>query len=205
MALRDQSCETALLLCARARLCLFHGTAVKPEAALQMEDGAITAQLLLTSGSKPTNMLTAGLGPVSLKKRGVESAKQLRGLGFDALHLCDPVFAHQATLAFGADDVKCEFIVSPGDAVAIAGSEAMHIMHVTAFEMLEVCVGSPAEAAAVLKQLPSGSSLSGVPAVVLLDAGLRSHALVDNGYAISQIVKQCNASSKDLTKLGFSF
>lgn len=87
-----------------------------------------------------------------LKARGADEASNLRNLGFDALHLCDSVFANQAMLAYGADGVKKAFLVAPSDAVAVAGSSAMNILNVTPQELLETCAGAAHEADAVLPQ-----------------------------------------------------
>lgn len=192
-------------LSVKARLCLFHETGITAERALSLADEEITYDYLLKNGSKAVNILTAGLGPMDLKRRGAETAESLRKAGFDAVSLCDKAFANQASLAYGADSVKCAFIVSPQDAVSVAGSEAMHILDVDVRNLLEVCAGAPLQAACVLKQLPRGCSLKGVPANTLLDSGLRHQALVNLGYSVSQVVSQCNASAQQLAKLGFTF
>ena len=202
MTTREPSDHT---LQARARLCIFHGTVVTAEQALGMSDEEITSTFLLEHGAKPTNLLTAGVGPVELKKRGAATARVLRDFGFDALSLCDPLFAHQASLAYGADEVKAAFVVAPVDAVAVAGSEAQHILKISVAEMLAACAGAPTEALAVLKQLPEGISLEGVPVETLLDAGLRQQSLRSCGYTLNHLVAQCGAKSKDLFKLGFTF
>lgn len=189
----------------KARLCLFHETGITAEKALSLADDEITFSFLIESGSKSTNILTAGLGPMELKTRGAQTAGSLRKMGFDAVSLCDKVFANQASLAYGAVEVKKAFIVSPQDAVSVAGSEAVHILDIGVQTLLEVCAGAPLQALCVLQQLPRGCSLQGVLADTLLDTGLRQKALNSLGYSISQVVSQCNANSKHLAKLGFHF
>ena len=202
MAVRSDP-ESALGV--KARLCLFHETGVTAEKALSLADEEITYDYLLQNGSNAVNILTAGLGPMDLKGRGADTAESLRKVGFDAVSLCDKAFANQASLAYGADSVKSAFIVSPQDAVSVAGSEAMHILDIGVESLLQVCAGAPLQAACVLKQLPRGCSLKGVPANTLLDAGLRRQALMTLGYSVSQVVSQCSANSTQLAKLGFTF
>lgn len=197
--------EPKVQLSVKARLCLFHETGVTAEQALSLPDEEITYDYLLRSGSKAVNILTAGLGPMDLKRRGAETAESLRKAGFDAVSLCDKTFANQALLAYGADSVKSAFIVSPQDAVSVASSEAMFILDVGVQSLLEVCAGAPVQAACVLNQLPRGCSLKGVPAKTLLDSGLRRQALIALGYSVSQVVSQCNANAQQLAKLGFKF
>lgn len=192
-------------LSVKARLCLFHHTAITAEHALSLADDEITFDLLLRNGSNAVNVSAAGLGPMELKARGASTAESLRRVGFDAVSLCDAAFANQALLAYGADSVKRAFVVSPQDAVAVAGSEAVRILDVDVQQLLEACAGAPLHAACVLKQLPRGCSLAGVPANTLLDAGLRQQTLLALGYSISQLVAQCRASSAQLAKLGFQF
>lgn len=187
----------------RARLCLFHGTSLSAERALSLPDAEITFELLLHNGATADNVLAAGLGPVHLKARGAATAEDLRKLGLDAVSLRDTSVAHQALLAYGAESVRRAFVISPQDAVAVAGSDAVHVLRIDAHELLAACAGAPAQAVCVLAQLPRGCSLQGVPATALLDAGLRRQALVALGYSISQIVSQCGATGTQLAKLGF--
>lgn len=192
-------------LTTKARLCLFYNTGVPAETALSLHDDEITFDYLLQNGSKALNILTAGLGPMDMKRRGAATAESLRKVGFDAVSLSDRAFANQALLAYGADNVKRAFVVSPQDAVSVAGSEAVHVLSIGVQELLEACAGAPLQAACVLKQLPHGCSLDGVSVVTLLDSGLRHQALASLGYSISQIVSQCGATGPQLAQLGFKF
>lgn len=192
-------------LTTKARLCLFYDTGVAAETALSLDDEEITFDYLLRNGAKALNILAAGLGPMDMKKRGAATAESLRKVGFDAVSLRDKAFANQALLAYGAENVKRAFVVSPQDAVSVAGSEAVHILSIGVQELLEACAGAPVEAACVLKQLPHGCSLDGVSVAALLDSGLRHRTLVTLGYSISQIVSQCKATGPQLAQLGFKF
>ena len=187
----------------RARVALFDGTQLSASKFAILEEGEISYDFLLRNGVKAANLLAAGFGPSWLKARGATSAHVLRLLEFDALHLCDADFCNDASLAFGADGVVDAFLSSAADAVSLAGSEAMHILNVSPVQLLQRCAGFPGEAVAVLKQLPVGISLIGVPAVVLLDAGLRVDTLRSAGYGLASIVSQIGPTGGELSKLGF--
>eukprot|EP00966_Prymnesium_polylepis_P049055 1135242-Prymnesium_polylepis.1 len=135
MSMRPQLSEEMLSI--RQRLALFHGTSVTAETALQFSDAEINAELLRKGGVTMNNMTAAGVGPLLLKRMGVESASELSDMGFDALHLSDTQFATEATSAYGAADVGEAFLRSASDAVAIAGSDAMDILGVSVQQLLE--------------------------------------------------------------------
>ena len=188
----------------RARLALFHDSSVNAETACSIEEQEITYDLMMRSGVKALNLQTAGIGPTRLKTMGVESAMQMRQLGFDALHLCDADFANEATMAFGSEAVRSAFLASAADAVALAGSEAMHILNVTVLELLTVCAGYPGEAKAVLQQLPQGNALHDISCSVVLDAGLRHDSLRQCGYGMAGVIQQISPTGPELVKLGFT-
>lgn len=169
-----------------------------------MDDESIDYETMLKSGVKATNLQVAGIGPMSLHKRGFNDPDKLRSFGFDAGHLCDPSWCNEACMAYGREALMQTFVVTAGDAVAIAGSEAVLLLNITTSELLERCSGFPGEAFAVLQQLPRGISLRGVLPRVLLDAGLRVNALKACDYGLRSIIEQTGADARDLTKLGFS-
>ncbi len=190
-------------LAIRARLAIAHNTALNTETVLTMRDEEFNFRLFLSNGVKATNLLVAGLGPAALSQRGVETAMQLRQLGFDALQLCDPNVCNEASTIFGSLELKDAFMQTAADAVAIAGSESQHILDVSVTELLAMCAGYPGEACAVLQQVPSGVSLRGVPARVLLDAGLRADTLKMLGYGFAAVVDQTAPTGTELHKLGY--
>lgn len=197
-AVRGETLDT------RARLTLFHGSSVGAEDALSMDNAEINYDALMRSGVRANNLITAGQGPTALLARGVATANQLRLLGLDSLHLCDADFCHEACMAYGAESIASAFLVSAVDAVNLAGMEAMHILAIDVKRLLECCVGYPGEAEEVLKQLPHGAALHGVPCVTVLDAGLRAASLMRCGYGLSSVVVQLGATGVDLSKLGYS-
>jgi hypothetical protein len=192
------------VLTIRSRLALFDNTSVSAETACTMEETELTYDYMMRNGVKAVNLLVAGVGPTQLKARGVQRAMLLRQLGFDALHLCDPDFCHEASMAFGSGPVKDAFLASAADAVALAGSEAMHILNVTTLELMRVCAGFPGEAIAVLQQLPQGNALHGISCAVVLDAGLRADTLKRVGYGMAGVIEQLAPTGVELGKLGYT-
>ena len=188
----------------RARLTLFHGSSVGAEEALGMDNAEISYDAIMRSGVRANNLITSGQGPTSLRARGALQASQLRLLGLDSLHLCDADFCHEASMAYGAEAIASAFLVSAVDAVNLAGMEAMHILAIDVRRLLECCVGFPGEAEEVLKQLPHGAALYGVPCITVLDTGLRAASLMRCGYGLSAAVSQLGATGVDLAKLGYA-
>lgn len=194
--------EAATGLSGRAKLTLFHGSGLPADQVLSMTDESISFDILIKHGIKALNIGTAGLKPMELHRMGATDASHLRRLGFDALHLVDPVFCTEANAAYGAKALLEVFLVSPQDAVSIAGSEAMATLGVTAEKLLETCAGAPQEAAAVLQQCIGPACLDGVSANTLLSTGLRAPQLKTLGFSM-QHVSKCG-SRGEISKLGFT-
>ena len=192
-------------LSTKQMLCLFYGSKLSAEEALALDSSEVTLDMLIDKCVKASNIHAAGIGPTKLKHMGVASADQLRALGFDTLYLADPKFASEANASFGSEEVKRFYLQSASDAVALAGTDAMQLINVSTLELLSACAGASTEAYAVLQQLPAGVSLSGVPASVILDTGLRKKSLASLGYSLTNLVQQTGPSSAELSKLGFSF
>ena len=188
----------------KQRLALAAGTSVPLELAATMDDEAFNFVFLQANGIRARNLNVAKVTPPMLKARGVSTARDLRMLDFDALHLNDAGFCAGCVAAYGADDVVREFLITPADAVATAGSPAMHQLGLDVGTLLVLCAGAPTEAAAVLVQsLPRGGALKGVAPVTLLDTGLRAHGLRELGYGPESVTEQTRCSVVDLEKLGF--
>ena len=192
-------------LCARQRLALFRD-AIAPEKALEILESEINIDLIKQHGVAAPNIRSAKLTVLDLKSIGVSSALGLRELEFDSLDLCNPAFCSSAIAAFGAKDITRSFLIDAGDAVALAGSVAIHSLQLTTQKLLESCAGCPEQAKAVLQQThPHGGALSGVSPVVLLDTGLRAATLCELGYFMNNIITQTQASHEQTRKLGFRF
>ena len=107
-------------------------------------------------------------------------------------------------MAFGSDCIKDAFLASAMDAVALAGSEAMHILKVHPTDLLRQCAGYPGEAMAVLQQLPQGNALHEVSCGTVLDAGLRADTLKRCGYGMAAVIQQLAPTGVELSKLGYT-
>lgn len=190
-------------LTARQKLTLFYNSSVSASEALAMEDEDFSFDLLIRNGVKPVNFRTAGVKATTLKRLGVQDASQLRRLGFDALHLVDEEWCADASAAYGAAHLISAFLVSPQDAVALAGTEAVKTLNVSVEMLLEACAGAPTEAASVIKQANSPNPLKEVSANTLLDTGLRAQQLKQLGYGLLCLNELRGVSSEVVRKLGF--
>jgi hypothetical protein len=203
MATRPMHNET-LQLTNKQIICIFHDSSMSLEEVLSINQEDITYKLLTDKGVKALNLSVAKIGPSKLKKMGMQNAAQLRAFGFDTLYLSDSRFTSEAIHCFGSRDVKMTYVQSASDAVAISGTDSMHLLGINVTELLMCCAGAPLECRAVLEQIPGGSALQGVPCSVILDTGIRSRALMELGYSLTAVVKQTGATVSDLFKLGFS-
>lgn len=190
-------------LSARQKLTLFHGTGVTASEALSLDDENVTFDLMIRNGVKPTNIIAAGLRVTTLKRHGVTEASQLRRLGFDALHLVDEQWCADASAAYGASNVISAFLVSPNDAIALSGSQAVKTLNITVDALLESCAGAPLEAVSVLKQVTDTHPLKGVRPSVLLDTGMRSQQLKQLGYGVMTLKDLDGMTTEHIRKLGF--
>ena len=190
-------------LSSRQRFALFHNV-IAPASASAIPDADIDAVLLRAHHVPASNLRAARITALDLKRRGIGCAIELRELGFDALDLTNAAFCSSCVSAFGAEAVRRAFLLEAGDAVALAGSVATFQLDLSAKRLLESCAGVPAAAKAVLQQLePRGGALQGVPARILLDAGLRAKVLVELGYHAQAVMEQTGANGEDIVKLGF--
>jgi hypothetical protein len=175
-----------------------------PENVLSMDPAELNMQFFKENGIPGTNLRLAGLMPRELKTLGATDATELRTLGYDALDLSESAFCSSCIAAFGSENVTSAFLLCPGDAVAIAGSTAVIQLGITVSRLLEACSGAPVQAKAVLQQVePRGGALTGVPAWVLLDSGIRAKALCSVGYHSNAILSQTGCTQTEITQLGF--
>lgn len=188
----------------RQRLTLFNATALNAEQALALNEDEITYDFLLKNGVKALNISCAGIRPLAMKKFGVTEAQQLRRLGFDALHLVDPVFCNEANAAYGAAEVIAAFLNTAHDAVALAGSEAVTTLNLTTEQLLSACAGAPTEAITVIEQSKEQAVFRGVAARTILDTGLRAPQLKQLGYNLASFHELAGMGAAELSKLGFT-
>ncbi len=198
------SMHDAGILTLKQRIALVAGTGVELSNAAQMPDENFTLSFFLSNGIRCKNLSVAKMTPQMLKARGANTARDLRMLEYDALHLTDAGFCAGCLAAYGAEEILTEFLIAPADAVALAGSPAVHQLGLDVGTLLVVCAGAAVEAAAVLSQsLPRGSCLVGVAPLTLLDTGLRAQTLRDLGYSADAVMAQTRCSPLELKKLGF--
>lgn len=190
-------------LSCRQKLTIFHGSGLSAEKVLGTNDDDVNLDLMLKNGVKALHLSTAGVRPLELKKRGMTTAALMRRLGYDALHLVDPVTCSEACAAFGAEEVVSAFLATPADSVALAGSEAVSTLGITVEQLLGACAGAPTEAVSVLQQVCAESPLRGVAASTLLDTGLRAPQLKQLGYGLTSVRELRGLTGPDLVKLGY--
>lgn len=187
----------------KQRLTLFSGTAVNAETIVSKPIEELNFEFFIGNGVRALNISTAGIRPLALRGFGVDNAQKLKQLGFDSLHLVDPVFAEEACAAYGADDVVKTFLCTAHDAVALAGSEAIGLLGIRMQQLLELCVGLPTEANAVLQQTDSKLPLSGVTGTTLLDTGLRAAQFQALGIEVDHVRSLPFEKTSDFSKFGF--
>jgi len=191
-------------LSVRQRLSLVVGTGISAETAIDMDDAKIDYEFLLSNGVRAPLLKAAKIMPVQLKARGATSPSHFKALEFSTLDLVDAAFCASCVAAYGANDLLDEFLTTPQDAVALAGSPAVDQLGLDVGTLLVLCCGAPDMAAEVLLQMqPRGACLAGVAPETLLDTGLRAKRLNELGFNAEALSRQTQASIVDLDKLGF--
>ena len=82
---------------------------------------------------------------------GLESCRQLRQMGFDALDLVCHDSCRDLMRMFSIPDIYIHFIECAGDAVCLAATRSGEMLGLTIERALKLCTGKPVEAAAVLE------------------------------------------------------
>lgn len=204
MSVVRSEAATASVLTPRQRALIVAGTCTTVEAAVAMRDEDFHLDFFLSTGIGSRNLRAAKLTPVMLHQRGVTTPRQLRQLGYDALDLADGQFCSNCVAVYGAVGMLNEFLLTPADAVSLAGSPAVRQLGLDVGTLLVMCAGAPSEAEAVIAQTPPrGGALTGVAAATLLDTGLRGGALTRLGYPASVVCSQTLATASELEALGF--
>ena len=188
----------------RQRLSLVIGTGLSAQTMTEMNDENIDYQFLLSNGIRAPLLKAAKFTPLQLKARGVATANHFKSLEFSTLDLVDASFCGQCLAAYGADELLADFLTTPQEAVALAGSPAMGQLGVDIGTLLVLCAGCPGMACGVIEQShPRGGCLLGVAPETLLDTGLRSKTLTELGFTAQSLSIQTAASLHELKKLGF--
>jgi len=200
----SQFAHGALPLTTRQRLALVIGGKLTAQEALSAKDEDVNYEFFVKHAMTSETLTSVGIGPTQLKQRGATHPSQLRTLGFGTLDLCDAAFCADAVAAFGADELVAEFLVTPSDALVLAGSSAVEQLGLDVGTLLCVCEADFDFAFQVLLQSkPRGKCLVGVAPLTLLESGLRKSQLVALGYNKASVAEQTRASEEELTELGF--
>ena len=188
----------------RQRLALVVGTGVAAEAVVAMADDEFDFDFFLANGVRAPLLKAAKITPAQLKDRGVRTVAQFRALEYGVLDLVDGAFCAACVAAYGADELLGEFLLTPNDAVVLAGSPAVHALGLDLGVLLVLCAGAPEMAAEVVAQTPPrGACLVGVAPDTLLDTGLRAGKLRELGFTPQALAEQTRASVLHLSKFGF--
>ena len=191
-------------LSTRQRLALVVGGALTPQEVLSAEDAALDFAYFVKHKITSEALASVEIGPLQLKQRGATKPAQLRELGYETLDLCDSAFCAEAVAAFGADAIVEEFLITPNDALVLAGTSAVEQLGLDVGTLLCMCEGDYGLAYQVLLQCkPRGQCLTGVAPLTLLESGLRKTQLISLGYVRASIAEQTRASEDELTELGF--
>lgn len=192
------------LLTTRQRMALIINTSLTASDIASMEDSEINFKFFMDHGIRGPLLRAARITPVQLKARGVETARDFHALDFNALDLTDGGFCAASVSAFGADELLQEFLVTPNDAVALAGTPAVDQLGLDVGVLLVLCAGAPEMAKEVISQtLPRGACLHGVAPETLLDTGLQAGTLKTLGFNPATLREQTRCSFDHLTQLGF--
>jgi len=191
-------------LTTRQRLALVINGTVNAKDVMSTDDRDFDYAFFVKHKVASTTLTSVGIGPSQLKQRGAAQPAQLRALGFETLDLCDAAFCADAVAAFGADEVVAEFLVTPNDALLLAGTSAVEQLGLDVGTLLCVCDTDFALAYQVLLECkPRGQCLVGVAPVTLVESGLRKSQLVALGYTRTTVARQTRASEEELAELGF--
>ena len=191
-------------LTTRQRLALVVGGALTPQEVLSAEDAALDFAYFVKHKITSEALASVEIGPLQLKQRGATKPAQLRELGYETLDLCDSAFCAEAVAAFGADAIVEEFLITPNDALMLAGTSAVEQLGLDVGTLLCMCDGDFGLAYQVLLACkPRGQCLTGVAPLTLLESGLRKTQLISLGYVRASIAEQTRASEDELTELGF--
>ena len=188
----------------RQRLALVIGTPLTAETALSRADNEFDYEFFLANNIRAPLLKAAKISPMQLKARGVKTAREFHALEFDTLDLVDGCFCAESISAYGADELLAEFLVTPSDAVVLAGTSAVHQLGVDVATLLVLCGGDHGPAYEVLAQtVPRSTALVGVAPVTLIETGLRAPQLILLGFSRELVEKQIRATALELQQLGF--
>ena len=197
-----------MVLSFRQRLILFHhcDDLLFAEVAL-WDDDSIDFDCFLKHNVKAKHLLCAEVHINELFKRGVDSIQNLKKLGFDSLHLTCNSFCSSCLEVYGTDATRNGFILTPMDAVAVAGQSATAMLGLTTRQLLELTIGFPQCASAVLQQqvglMGVREALRGLDVPLMLDCGLRANTFTKCHVTAFHLKEACGCTVGDFERLGY--
>ena len=191
----------------RQRIALYHGTKMQVGEACTLSNAAINYDSMYNMRCNPEAILAAGITPLFLAKRGVDTASRLRSLGFDAIHFRNEVFCRQAIAQIPVNELRSQFIQTAGDAVSIADTPAQRLLSMQTADLLRLCVGQPVEAEHILHDIAMRTGaetlLDGVSADDVINTCIGAQALRRCGLTMPHLVRATSLTSNQLAMMGF--
>jgi len=188
------------------RLALFTNTKYSPSDALQMENEALTRDLLIGAGVTWDNVAAARLNVATLKDTyGFDSLQDLKRMQLDALELTDGDLMQQVINSYGVNEVRRLFASEPADVATLVGSEGGKVLNISVSTAIDACAGCPIHAASVIRR--AGSILEVIPQLTidqLLNSGLRRDGLLKIGLTSTRLINHLPAAPtpKQIRALG---
>ena len=112
-----------------------------------------TFETLCIHSIRSQALVACRIGVGELVAMGADSPQKLRLLGFDAIDLLENEFLGNVVARFGIEEVRASFVTTPGDCVAVAGSNAQQTLGISFVYLLRRCKGCPVHAKAVTEQV----------------------------------------------------
>ena len=142
----------------------------------------------------------------TLHRLGMQNLSDYVSLGMDSLYLSYECLSSQMLQIFGRDSLVDRFLITPTDAVNLAGTEGCKVLCISTNELLNACAGDPTHAFVVLRALGCPSSTlecSNIDPITLINTGLRSQALVSLGLNLVTLTNECGLDASHARSLGF--
>lgn len=186
-------------------LCIFHDSGMNPQRLTSLRDEEVNYATMREVGVHFQSLRAAGLGASDLRGRGFETPRHYRDVGMDALDLCDGTWVRAMVAEYGVEAIKSTYLCGAAEAATLVGSEGGRVLGVGLVEAMELCVGEPEAAFAVLKSHPDmPDALASLEARHLLDAGIRASKLLDIGVGMEQLVASVKPTVAEMRLLGYS-
>jgi hypothetical protein len=167
-------------------MCLFEGTSVRADVAMEMAQEELTPSYMADSGVRWANVLATNLSIQEFCNRyKVVRLEELCALGFDAIEASNPETGTEMVRIFGAEECKRCLFNTPDDAIALVGTSICRAMGLGVKELFNACAGCPRHAAHIIKSCGGASkALPFLTAFDLLDSGLRGASLLSMGINV---------------------